>query len=110
MNMKRIRIGKDIAINWAITTNGSVESLEDADLYIEMKDPKGNKVQIEEYEITNNIIQIGLKGTAFIYLGTYSFTLWKNKGKDGQTVVDAVDAFKLVKTTNEEGYECNCKN
>lgn len=100
--MRNIRIGKDIAVNWVITTDGVDESLENEDLYIEMRDPKGNRVQIEEYEITGNIIQIGLKGTAFHYLGLYTLTLWKNKGKVGQTVVDAVDAFKLVKYSTEE--------
>ena len=100
--MKKIRIGKDIAIRWEITTNGEPESLENENLYIEMKDPKGNLVQIEEYDIEGNVISIGLKGTTFVYLGLYNLTLWKNKGEDGQTVVDAVDAFKLVKYTNEE--------
>lgn len=106
--MKTIRIGKDIAINWTITTNGEPASLEDEVLYLEMKDPKGNKIQIEEYEVSGNIIKIGLKGTAFVHLGQYTLTLWKNRGLDGQTVVDAVDAFKLVKYTNEEGYDCSC--
>ena len=103
--MRNIRIGKDIAINWEITTNGEIVSLEDKDLYIEMRDPKGNRVQIEEYQVEGNSIKIGLKGTAFRYLGLYTLSLWENKGKDGQTVVDAVDAFKLVKYTKEE---CQC--
>lgn len=100
--MRNIRIGKDIAINWVITTNGETTSLEGEDLYIEMRDPKGNRVQIEEYTVNGNSIQIGLKGTAFHYLGLYTLSLWKNKDKIGQTVVDAVDAFRLVKWTKEE--------
>lgn len=108
--MKKIRIGKDIAINWIITTNGQEESLEGADLSIEMRDPKGNRVEITEFDVNYNVINIGLKGTAFRYLGTYTFTLWKNKDKEGQTVVDAVDAFKLVKYTIDEGNDyCKCK-
>lgn len=107
--MRNIRIGKDIAINWTITTNGEAVSLEDADLTLEMKDPKGNRVNIEQFEVIGNTVQIGLKGTAFKYLGLYTFTCWQNRGKDGQTVVDAVDAFKLVKYTKEEkDYDCSC--
>ena len=100
---KKIRIGKDIAIRWYITLpEESVETLSQMDLTLFMKDPRGNKVEIDDYTINGNSIEIGLKGTAFGYIGCYTLTLWKNKGNDGQSVVDAVNAFELVTSTDKE--------
>ena len=103
---KRIRIGKDIAIAWHITLpEGTNELLSDMDLTIAMKDPKGLLIAIKDYVVNGNDVLIGLKGTAFAWLGNYTLTLWKNKGKDGQTVVDAVNAFTLVNSTDKETDE-----
>lgn len=100
---KRIRIGKDIAIRWHITLpEGNNELLSDMDLSIAMKDPKGLPIAIKDYDVVGNDLLIGLKGTTFAWLGNYTLTLWKNKGKDGQTVVDAVNAFTLVNSTDKE--------
>ena len=100
---KRIRIGKDIAIRWHITLpEGNNELLSDMDLSIAMKDPKGLPIAIKDYDVVDNDLLIGLKGTTFAWLGNYTLTLWKNKGKDGQTVVDAVNAFTLVNSTDKE--------
>lgn len=107
--MKKIRIGKDIAIEWKITTSEG-ESLSDINLTIWMKDPKGTKVLLENYEVVDdNTITIGLKGTAFVYVGKYTLTAYKNEGLDGQSVVDAIDAFELVSSTDkEDGCGCGC--
>lgn len=103
---KRIRIGKDIAIRWHITLpEGNNELLSDMDLSIAMKDPKGLPIAIKDYDVVDNDLLIGLKGTTFAWLGNYTLTLWKNKGKDGQTVVDAVNAFTLVNSTDKETDE-----
>lgn len=103
---KKIRIGKDIAIAWHITLpEGTNELLSDMDLTIAMKDPKGLLIAIKDYVVNGNDVLIGLKGTAFAWLGNYTLTLWKNKGKDGQTVVDAVNAFTLVNSTDKETNE-----
>lgn len=105
MTNKRIRIGKDIAISWEIN---SPMDLVDTDLTIQMKDPKGNKVDIEDFELVDKTISFGLRGTAFAYLGYYTLTLWYKKGEVGQTVVDVVGAFELVGSTVEEDEGCNC--
>lgn len=103
---KRIRIGKDIAIRWHITLPEDNNSLlSDMDLAIAMKDPKGLSIAIKDYNVVGNDLLIGLKGTTFAWLGNYTLTLWKNKGKDGQTVVDAVNAFTLVNSTDKETDE-----
>mgnify|MGYP006920689058 CR=1 FL=1 len=105
MTNKRIRIGKDIAISWEIN---SPMDLVDTDLTIQMKDPKGNKVDIEDFELVDKTISFGLRGTAFAYLGNYTLTLWYKKGEVGQTVVDVVGAFELVGSTEQEDEGCNC--
>lgn len=106
--MKRIRIGKDIAIRWNITLpEGTTETLKDMDLSVVMKDPRGNKVGLTEYKVNDYNLEIGLAGKSFAYLGAYTLTLWKNRGEIGQSVVDAVNAFELVGSTDKE---CDCSS
>lgn len=49
-----------------------------------------------------NVIETVFRGVDQQNVGYYSLTLWENKGYDGQTAVDAVRAFELVRTTDEE--------
>lgn len=100
--MKNMRIGKDIALAWAIRTSND-EKLSDIELSIDMKDPRGNVIALSQFEVVDDKVTIGLKGTAFKFLGNYTLTAWKNKGKDGQTMVDAINAFSLVASTDMEG-------
>lgn len=99
--MKRIRIGKDISLRWTITTDGAAIPLEGRDLTLEMKSPIG-KVIILPYRIEGNVLNITYYGYEQTVIGEYSLTLWENKGKQGQNVVDAIRAFKLVRTSPEE--------
>ena len=99
--MKHIRIGKDISLRWAITTDGAAVPLEGRDLTLEMKSPIG-KVIILPYRVDGNVITITYYGYEQTVVGEYSLTLWENKGKPGQNVVDAIRAFKLVRTSPEE--------
>ena len=99
--MKHIRIGKDISLRWAITTDGAAVPLEGRDLTLEMKSPIG-KVIILPYRVDGNVITITYYGYEQTVVGEYSLTLWENKGKQGQNVVDAIRAFKLVRTSPEE--------
>ena len=101
--MKHIRIGKDISLRWAITTDGAAVPLEGRDLTLEMKSPIG-KVIILPYRVDGNVITITYYGYEQTVVGEYSLTLWENKGKPGQNVVDAIRAFKLVRTSPEEEY------
>lgn len=100
--MKKIRIGKDIAISWQILTNGEVVSLEGRDLTLQLVDPLNRKIQIA-FTVDVNKLETKVQGTTQKFLGKYSMTLWENYGKPGQTAVDACNAFELVKTTCMEG-------
>lgn len=98
----RIRKGKDVAIRWRIFTNGDSEPLGGRDLLLELKSPFG-KVHTLPFSISEgNVIETVFRGVDQQNVGYYSLTLWENKGYDGQTAVDAVRAFELVRTTDEE--------
>lgn len=105
--MKSIRIGKDIAMTWAITTNGEPLSLVGRDLALCITTPKGGQIDTE-FTIggeNNNELHFTYEGRKHQYTGTYSLTLWENYGKVGQTVVDKMNAFRLVANTDLERDE-----
>lgn len=91
---KKIRIGTDIKVQWPITTNGDVQSLDKRDLTLELVHIFGRK-KVDFYTIGNTII-FNFRGVDQTNIGSYTFTLWENLGKNGQTVVDSCDAFELV--------------
>lgn len=99
--MKRIRIGKDIRIRWEITTDGAAIPLEGRDLLVEIKTPF-RVVSNIPFSVDGNTLILTYYGTEQKWVGKYSVTLWENKGKQGQNVVDTVNAFELVKTSPEE--------
>ena len=105
--MKKIRIGKDIQIIWTIKVKGEEETpdLNSLNLSVEMCDHIGNKVSLPFSITEENKLQINLSGKDKRRLGVYWLTCWSNKGAAGQTAVDEVTAFELVKSTNLEGGE-----
>ena len=105
--MKKIRIGKDIQIIWTIKVKGEEETpdLNSLNLSVEMCDHIGNKVSLPFSITEKNKLQINLSGKDKRRLGVYWLTCWSNKGETGQTAVDEVEAFALVKSTDLEGGE-----
>nr|DAL54194.1 MAG TPA_asm: hypothetical protein [Caudoviricetes sp.] len=99
--MIKIRKGKDIIFRWAILTNGNAQDLSGRDLTLEIITPYGRRMKME-YETDGNFLVFKFRGTKQTMLGVHSITLWENKDKDGQTAVDITNAFKLVRTTEEE--------
>lgn len=104
--MKNIRIGKDIRVRWSILTNGEAIPLSGRDLKLECHTPKHTTEEIE-FTRSGNVVQFFMRGIRQKRPGQYSFTLWENFGKEGQTAVDCCDAFNLVRTTCEEGGSDN---
>lgn len=100
--MKKIRIGKDIALRWTILTNGEPEPLHGRDLKIIILDPLRRKIAVTDYETDGHIISFRLSGTEQKSLGKYSLTLWENFGKTDMTAVDACNVFELVSSTCQE--------
>lgn len=99
----RVRIGKDIKVRWAILTDGSALPLADRDLVLEMQDPRGELYR-RDFSIEGNVITMAFPGIEQTKVGDYSFTLWENKGGAGQTVVDRLSAFSLVRYTIQEDF------
>ena len=99
--MKRIRIGKDISLRWEITTDGAAIPLEGRDLTVEIKSPF-IVVRNIPFRVDGNTIIMTYYGKDQKTIGKHSLTLWANKGKPGQNVVDTVNAFELVRTSPEE--------
>lgn len=99
--MKDIRIGKDILIRWSILTNKQPRTLAGRDLRLECHKPDHTTLNVE-FSHNGNIAEFTIRGIDQTRPGKYSFTMWENFGKPGQSVVDCCNAFKLVRTTCEE--------
>lgn len=99
--MIKIRKGKDIVFSWSILTNGNALPLSGRNLTLEIITPYGRRIAMN-YQTDGNTIIFKFRGTKQTMLGVHSITLWENKDKDGQTAVDITNAFKLVRTTEEE--------
>ena len=99
--MRKIRIGKDIEVRWRILTNGEPLPLAGRDLWLEIVNGYGR--QGHEFSIEDgNEVVFTFAGVEQRHLGRHTFTLWENRGKDGQTVVDSCSGVELVPTTCRE--------
>ena len=93
-------IGKDLRITWPVTVNGSTD-LSGADLTLEMVNPYGS-VQTIDFNREDGKIWFIFYGMDQSIVGNYTFTLWYNKGKKGQSVVDQLVTLNLVRHTSQE--------
>ena len=106
--MQRIRIYKDIKIQWKVLTNKEALPLEGRDLTFEIVN-KFERVSFP-FSVEGNLLSADFPGTAHKSLGDYWVTLWENKGKEGQTLVDSCAGFTLVSTTCMEDDNDNTLN
>lgn len=100
--MRKIRIGKDVAVRWSITTNGESEPLAGRKLSLQLRRETDTPKAIEEFETDGAAVVVTLRRTDLLRTGRYRLTLWENKEADGQTVVDSAWAFALVALTELE--------
>lgn len=100
--MKKIRIGKDIEVRWRILTDREPLPLAGRDLWLEIVNGYGR--QGHEFSIEDgNEVVFTFGGLEQRHPGVHTFTLWENRGKAGQTVVDSCDGVELVRSTCMEG-------
>lgn len=104
--MRKIRIGKDIVFHWKILTNGVASSLEGRNLSLELRNPGGRFISLP-VSVNGNVVTSVFRGVSQKQVGSYTLTLWENKGKHGQNAVDSVDAFRLVLYSTDE-EDCVC--
>lgn len=103
--MRKIRIGKDIKIRWGVTIDGVVADPVVYDLTLELRDAFGSTVEVAQPTLVDGLLETTFYGKDQKRTGAYRLTLWLNKGKEGQSVVDACDAFTLVSCSCDEGGE-----
>lgn len=106
--MQRIRKYKDLKIQWKVLTNKEALPLEGRDLTFEIVN-KFERVSFP-FSVEGNLLTADFPGTAHKSLGDYWVTLWENKGKEGQTLVDSCAGFTLVSTTCMEDDNDNTLN
>lgn len=93
--MAKIRIKTDFIVRWGILTRGEAISLEGRDLRLEMNTPAHTSVEMP-FSIEGNVLVIRVAPEVQTQVGVYSFTLWENHAKAGQTPLDKCSAFCLV--------------
>ena len=106
--MRKIRIYKDLKIKWKVMTNKEAEPLEGRDLTFEIVNKFGRAVF--PFVSEGNVLSATFPGTEQKQLGDYWVTLWENKGKAGQTLVDSCCGFTLVSDTAMEEDDDNTLN
>lgn len=93
--MAKIRIKTDFIVRWRILTRGEAISLDGRDLRLEMNTPAHTSVEMP-FSIEGNVLVIRVAPEVQTQVGVYSFTLWENHAKAGQTPLDRCSAFCLV--------------
>ena len=101
--MRKIRIGKDLEMRWTLFDSEN-EPLDftGKELSLFLITPLMSRIELD-FAISRNIVSASFKGTEQRIPGQYRLTLWINKGKDGQNVVDCCKAFELVPLSCMEG-------
>ncbi len=93
--MKRIQIGNDFRVSWALTQLGEAFSLVGKTYDIEVSSPYG-VIIVNDVVAENNILSFGIPASQQVYLGNYDITL-KITNEEGQTWrLKQCDAFALV--------------
>lgn len=102
--MRSYRIGKTLKIRWGILTGGKSEPLSGRDLRLEIATGSRFRRNVP-FEADDGVAEFLFQGSEQRYVGAYTLTMWENRGKENQTVVDRCDAFCLVACSCEESAE-----
>lgn len=100
--MFRKRIGNDIAFIWRVyrkdrdTDTVKPEDFEGKDVTVKLISPLQRAVGIENVTISTGVVKFSFKGKNQHVCGTYTAVLQENRGEDGMTTLDVVDAVILV--------------
>lgn len=85
-------------------TGGKSEPLSGRDLRLEIA--TGSRFRRDvSFEADGSVAEFVFQGSEQRYVGAYTVTMWENRGKENQTVVDRCDAFCLVAWSCEESAE-----
>lgn len=85
-------------------TGGKSEPLSGRDLRLEIA--TGSRFRRDvSFEADGSVAEFVFQGSEQRYVGAYTVTMWENRGKENQTVVDRCDAFCLVACSCDESAE-----
>lgn len=103
MDTIKKRVGKDLHIIWPMTASDELVPLSSCDLLVEIVDPLSHS-SFPEFKVSDDdkAIEFDMFGTVYTEVGTYTFIVWRNYGKVGQTVYDTLHAVTLVSHTRQE--------
>lgn len=93
-----------LKIRWGILTGGKSEPLSGRDLRLEIATGSRFRRNVP-FEADDSVAEFLFQGSEQRYVGAYTLTMWENRGKENQTVVDRCDAFCLVACSCEESAE-----
>ena len=105
--MRKIRIGNDIKVVWAIKVNGGEAKLSELkDTALELSDSCGGKNRVG-FSIENESVIFDWRAKDQWHTGRYTLTFWANFGKEGQAVIDCCDFVNLVNRSCESDDTCS---
>lgn len=93
--MKKIRLGNDIPIAWAINRNDQPEDFTGKTLRLTMIGTSGT-TEVTDYTIEGNVLRWMFWGKDQQKPSTYHFCLVENGGEEGMFTIDTCDVLKLV--------------
>ena len=93
--MKKIRLGNDIPIEWAINRNDQPEDFTGKTLRLTMIGTSGT-TEVTDYTIEGNVLRWMFWGKDQHKPSTYHFCLVENGGEEGMFTIDTCDVLKLV--------------
>lgn len=105
--MKNSRLGKDITFLWkGLKINGEpIVSKENLTLEIHKSTGRCVCCVKLQYDVIDGNLVATWLGVNQKEIGEYDLTLWVNKGRVGQSAIDALGVVNLVKYTTLEGGE-----
>lgn len=101
--MDKIRIGKDIFISWELTTTDESVILSKDSLSLEMTLPNRCIAQLP-ITFNDGVLYSSFYGIDQTQLGNYWLTVWYKRNEVGQSALDKVLAFQLVRSTEDETH------
>ena len=101
--MDKIRIGKDIYINWQLQASDQSVVLTQENLTLELTTPSGCIAELP-FEFEAGTLTANFYGIDQKQLGRYWLTVWYKRNEIGQSALDKVLAFQLVRSTEDETH------
>lgn len=109
--MRKIRIGNDVVIRWAIyTKEGAPYDLTGRNLRLFLNSQLGGSAPVFDFKTEGNVVVWTFKGKNQKRTGNYSLTLVENYDSDDMHTVDTCTPFRLETTSANTSSIGGCPN